>query len=118
LRSVTNRESYRLGDAENVFHAELNQYTLTPRLDGGPFGFEHAYDANGNLTYIMEYPRTADLDGNYIVDMGDLQIFQAAFQGEDPIADLNGDEVLTRRISPCSRRRSPTPRPGGSIMRR
>jgi RHS repeat-associated protein len=71
-----------------------NQYTLTPRLDGGPFGFEHAYDANGNLTMVMEYPRTADMDGNYIVDAGDLQAFQTAYMGEDPAADLNGDEVF------------------------
>ena len=72
----------------------LDRYTVTPRLDGGSFGYEHAYDANGNLTLIVEYPRIADLDGNYIIDAGDVQAFQAAFQGEDPAADLNGDEVF------------------------
>ena len=34
------------------------------------------------------------MDGNYIVDAGDLQMFQTAFQGEDPADDLNGDEVF------------------------
>jgi RHS repeat-associated protein len=74
--------------------AILDQYTVAPRLDGGSFDFERAHDANGNLTLVMEYPRTADMDGNYIVDAGDLQAFQTAYMGEDPAADLNGDEVF------------------------
>jgi RHS repeat-associated protein len=44
----------------------------------------------------MEYPRTADMDGNYIVDAGDLQAFQTAYMGEDPAADLNGDEEFNQ----------------------
>jgi RHS repeat-associated protein len=74
-------------------NAALNQYSVTPRLDGGAYDFEHGYDFNGNLMLIAEYPRTADMDGDYDLDGADVSAFTAAFQAGDESADLNNDDI-------------------------
>lgn len=78
----------------SVKHAELNQYTLVPRLDDPTSFLEHAYDADGNLMLVAEYPRAADLNGDYINDPGDAAAFAALFQAEDPSVDYNNDDVF------------------------
>ncbi len=79
---------------DDLFNAELNQYTLVPRLDGGSLDFQNVYDANGNLLVIAEYPRPADFSGNYVVDLTDLNQWVAAFTSNDMAADFNGDDIL------------------------
>ena len=74
-------------------HADLNQYTIVPRLDWGSLDFEHAYDPNGNLQVIAEYPRPADITGDYLLDPGDLSVFTTAFNDETSDGDFNGDGI-------------------------
>ncbi|USO00136.1 MAG: hypothetical protein H6810_05600 [Phycisphaeraceae bacterium] len=42
-------------------------------------------------------PCPADLNGDGVLDLQDVQAFVAAFVGGDPVADLNGDGVLDLR---------------------
>lgn len=81
-------------DSSQGDNAALNQYSVTPRLDGGTFNFEHGYDFNGNLMLIVEHPRTADMDGDYDLDGSDVSSFTAAFQNNESSADLNDDDIF------------------------
>ena len=68
--------------------ADLNQYSLTPRSEGGEWVY--TYDANGNQTErVQDGP--ADVNGDYTHNAFDVSQFNAWFNAGDPEADYNGD---------------------------
>lgn len=76
--------------SQTLDQAKNNQYTITPRAEGGEWMNFH--DKNGNL--IEKYQITiADFNGDHAVNFFDVSAFLAAFNLEDASADLNGDGV-------------------------
>lgn len=68
--------------------AELNQYSLAPRVAGDNWAY--FYDANGNMTLrVQDSP--VDYNGDYTHNNFDISAFQVAYSNGDPEADHNGD---------------------------
>jgi len=71
-------------------HVKNNQYTITPRSEGGEW--MNVYDKNGNIS--EKYQLTiADFNGDHTVNFFDVSAFLAAYQVQDPSTDLNNDGV-------------------------
>lgn len=77
-----------------------NQLGLTTDFDGNARVFDDADTTNAGLfqpvdmgafeyTVLPECP--ADLDGNGLLDLGDITAFVSAFQANEPLADFDGN---------------------------
>ena len=67
---------------------KLNQYSVTPRVDGS--SWEYLYDANGN-PILKAQSSPVDYNGDYSVNFFDISAFLTAYNSSDPAADYNGD---------------------------
>ncbi len=77
--------------SQTLDQAKNNQYTITPRAEGGEW--MNIHDKNGNL--IEKYQTTiADFNGDHAVNFFDVSAFLAAFNNEDSSADLNDDGMF------------------------
>ena len=76
------------GYSQNGSQAQNNQYSITPRMEGGEWA--NVYDANGNLTEKFQLS-IADFNGDHSVNYFDISAFLTAYSAEEPSADVNGD---------------------------